>query len=916
MDELISEFLAETSEGLSVLDLELVRLEQEPNNQEILGNIFRVMHTIKGTCGFLGLPRLASVAHAGEDVLGKIRDGALTISPEIISIILEAIDCIKYIMVHIEAHGAEPEGDDTELIQRLNACAEGEAVVAAAVPEPPEPQSPQEMEEIKEEMAETEAADEATSGCVSLDELERIFQETPVQAEDASATLPVDNLVQDNTPPAPAPKKAAPAVPAAKEKSPVAAKEQDKGKASASGQTIRVNLDALEGLMQMVSELVLTRNQLLQILRTSKDNAFASPLQRLNHITSDLQERVMKTRMQPVGSAWTPFPRLIRDLAIELGKKIELKQIGGDTELDRQLLELIKDPLTHMVRNSADHGVERPEDRLATGKPETGTITLQAYHEGGHIIMEIKDDGKGISPTKLKEKIIEKGLATEKELETMSEAQILQFIFKPGFSTAEKITSVSGRGVGMDVVKTNIEKISGTIELNSIEGKGSAFRIKIPLTLAIMPVLIFETCHQRFAIPQAHVLEMVRTGIRSEYHIEYINEAPILRLRGALLPLISLKKILHLAEDQAVKEKNFVVVCELGGYHFGLIVDRVYDTEEIVVKPVAPILQDIEVYSGCTILGDGRVIMILDPNGVIRAAGQNIMSHDMTEHGDDATKVVHEKTRFLLFNTDSGAPKAIPLELVARLEEIDTSAIEYTNNGPVLQYRGSLMFLAQLDENAAFPSSGVCSVIVFSDHNMTMGLLVQEIMDIVEHDVSIMEKSSNGGFLGSIVIGKKTHDIVDVGYFFRKRFSFLLAKNNEGVNEVRKPRILFVDDSPFFRKFIPPALMAAGYQVTTAEDPVKALSILDTGKKFSAIITDMNMPEMSGAEFAKLCKNDNKCSDIPIVALSSQTSEQIEAREDISALDAFVSKTNHTLLLETISQLLSGDSSYKEEGVA
>lgn len=884
MDELISEFLAETSEGLSVLDLELVRLEQEPNNQEILGNIFRVMHTIKGTCGFLGLSRLEKVAHAGENILGKVRDGKLTVTPYTVSMVLQAIDRIKMIIVHLESNGSEPEGDDKELTDKLNACAEGEAPTEAA--------------------SETQAP---------------IAVETP----EAAPASPIEEIAaQDNTPPEPAIAEASP-TPAPPSPAPAKAagpkpKETEGAKPAATNanQTIRVNLDVLEGLMQMVSELVLTRNQLLQILRTSKDNAFSPPLQRLNHITSDLQERVMKTRMQPISNAWSPFPRLIRDLSVDLGKKIDLKQIGGETELDRQLLELIKDPFTHMVRNSADHGIERPEDRKAAGKPEAGTITLKAYHEGGHIIVEIGDDGKGISSEKIKQKAIEKGLSTEQELESMSESQILQFIFQPGFSTAEKVTSVSGRGVGMDVVKTNIEKISGTIELKSTEGKGSTFKIKIPLTLAIMPVLIMEAGNQRFAIPQANVIEMVRTDSHSENKIEYINEAPILRLRGKLLPLITLTKILGLTAKEPEKGKVFVVVCELGGHHFGLIVDRVFDTEEIVVKPVAPVLQNIDVYSGCTILGDGSVIMILDPNGLLKTAGQLTISREDTSKEDEKLAATHEKTRFLLFDSGNGAPKAIPLELVSRLEEIDMGKVETTNNGPVLQYRDDLMFLAQLEENATLPTSGIHSTIVFSDHNLTLGLVVSAILDIVEHEVDITTKSGADGFLGNIVIKQKTYDLVDVGHFFRKRFAALFAKESAKTSDnVQKPTILFVDDSPFFRKFIPPALAAAGYQVVTAEDPEKALSILEQGKKFAAIVTDLNMPIMNGTEFAKRCRNDNVQKDTPVIALSSQTTEQMEFAEDMSVLDAFVSKTNHTLLLETIARLLH-EPGHRMEGAA
>ncbi|TDI61132.1 MAG: chemotaxis protein CheA, partial [Alphaproteobacteria bacterium] len=375
-----------------------------------------------------------------------------------------------------------------------------------------------------------------------------------------------------------------------------ASETQSASQPSIAKQNIRVNIGLLENLMNLVSELVLTRNQLLQMVRGKTDSEFAEPLQRLSHATTELQEGVMKTRMQPIGNAWNPFPRIVRNLALELDKKIDLQMLGAETELDRQVLELIKDPLTHMVRNSGDHGIETPAERKAAGKSETGTITLNAYHEGGHIIIEVTDDGRGIAVDKVKAKAIANGLATEAELEGMTEKQIQQFIFKPGFSTAETVTNVSGRGVGMDVVKTNIEKIGGTVELKSVEGKGSAFIVKIPLTLAIVSALVVECAGERFAIPQTSVVELVRASGNSEHTIEMINNAPVLRLRERLLPLVSLRDLLALDDaDQSTSEgegenderEAFIIVTSVGAYSIGIVVDKVYDTEEIVVKPVS-----------------------------------------------------------------------------------------------------------------------------------------------------------------------------------------------------------------------------------------------------------------------------------------------------------------------------------------
>ncbi len=469
---------------------------------------------------------------------------------------------------------------------------------------------------------------------------------------------------------------------------PPAAQEAAQGEPITAQQTIRVTVDVLEDLMTLVSELVLTRNQLLQLARTQESTGFAVPLQRLSHITSDLQEGVMKTRMQPIGNAWNKLPRLVRDVAREMGKKIELTMLGADTELDRQVLELIKDPLTHMVRNSGDHGLENPAERRAAGKSETGRITLNAYHEGGHIIIEIADDGRGLPLDRIRAKVLANGLATEAELAGMAEAQLQRFIFRAGFSTASVVTAVSGRGVGMDVVKTNIEKIGGTIELKSVQGQGTTFIIKIPLTLAIVSALIVAAGGERFAIPQISVVELVRAQNQaslghnsagsSEPVIERINDTPVLRLRDRLLPLVNLNDLLALGASRGDDSGSYIVVAQVGANLLGIIVDRVFDTEEIVVKPVAPILRHVTMFSGNTILGDGSVIMILDPNGIARATGIGGGSGASKAVSVDATDQVRSSdlTAMLLFRAGSDQKMAVPLGLVARLEDIPRDKIE------------------------------------------------------------------------------------------------------------------------------------------------------------------------------------------------------------------------------------------------
>ena len=910
MDDLLSEFLTETNENLSVLDVELVRLEQNPNNPELLSNIFRLVHTIKGTCGFLGLPRLEKVAHASENVLGKFRDGELTITPEAVSLILQALDTIKSLLAVLEATEAEPPGDDLPLIERLNLCAEGKlgGGAAKAAPAPVPPPAP----------AVPAAETLPSSGNLTLDELEAIWNATPgptstalapVAPEPAEEPAPSQDLVIPDPEPAAAAKAPAPAAAAdAGGAGPEAAAKES----AVAAQTIRVNVDLLENLMTMVSELVLTRNQLLQILRSQKESEFAAPLQRLNHVTSELQEGVMKTRMQPIGNAWAKLPRLVRDLAHELAKKIDLQMLGADTELDRQVLELIKDPLTHMVRNSADHGLETPAERLRSGKSETGRITLNAYHEGGHIIIEIQDDGKGLAIDKIKQKAIQNGLASEGELATMSDQQIIQFIMKPGFSTAAKVTNVSGRGVGMDVVKTNIEKIGGTIEIKSQQGKGSTFVIKIPLTLAIVSALIVECAGERFAIPQISVVELVRAAADSEHTIERLKGTPVLRLRNRLLPLVSLQQLLRLDDQEGAAEKKddetFIVVTQVGTYTFGIMVDRVFDTEEIVVKPVAPILRHIEMFSGNTILGDGSVIMILDPNGIASATGEMAMGETMSKETASVQATRQEdKMALLLFRAGVGAPKAVPLSLVARLEDVDLSSVEQSNGLPVVQYRGKLMPLVPIDPGFVIQTEGRQPVLVFADGDRSMGLIVDEIVDIVEERLVVQLTAERPGMMGSAIIAGKATDVIDAGFFLTQAYKdWFGSSSTEGYEEEKsQQRVLLLDDSPFFRNLLTPLLSVAGYDVTAVENANEALALCEAGEDFDVIVSDIEMPGMNGFDFAETVRQGGRWSGIPMIALSSHASPRDLDRGRQAGFTDYVAKFDRDALLYALQQTLS-----------
>ncbi|MBO1074035.1 hybrid sensor histidine kinase/response regulator [Roseomonas marmotae] len=853
MDDLLADFLTETNEGLAALDVALLKLEKAPDDRPTLSEIFRSVHTIKGTCGFLGLSRLEKVAHAAENVLGRYREGALQVTPAGITLILSAIDCLKGIVAGLEATGNEPQGDDGGLIAALDAAWRGEA---AAIPEP-----------------------------LAIDPFDAL--ELPAPSGAAPEAV------------APEAASAPPAVPA--------------GAAPAGGagvvppQTIRVSVDVLEDLMTLVSELVLTRNQLLQLVRARGDSALTVPLQRLSHITSELQEGVMKTRMQPIGNAWQKLPRIVRDLANELGKKIELVMKGAETELDRQVLELIKDPLTHMVRNSGDHGLEGPEQRRAAGKPETGRITLNAYHEGGHIIIEIGDDGRGLPAERIKQKALAQGLATEAEIAGMSEREIQHFIFRAGFSTAAAITSVSGRGVGMDVVKTNVEKIGGTIELRSVEGRGTTFFIKIPLTLAIVSALIVEAGRERFAIPQIGVVELVGAGGGGST-IERIDQTPVMRLRDRLLPLVSLSRLLKLEDAEAVREEDagFVVVTQVGPNVFGIIVDKVFDTEEIVVKPVAPILRHVTMFSGNTILGDGSVIMILDPNGIARATGVGAdgPAEDAPRAAGPGGARFSERTALLLFRAGDETPKAVPLGLVARLEDLPAESIELSGSQPLVQYRGKLMPLVPMSGHWTPPEPGRRqAVLVFSDQLRAMGLMVDAILDVVEEHLNIEGSHDRPGFLGSAVICGKVTDVMDCAWWLRQAGDDWFKPQPQG--EQAGKRVLLVEDSAFFRHLLVPGLSAAGYEVTTVDNGAQALRLREQGAMFDVIISDIEMPELDGLGLARAVREAGPWQRLPMIAMSAHAAPGHSARCRNAGFTGDVGKSDREALLNLLRDSLS-----------
>ncbi len=820
MDELLNDFLVETAEHIDAAAAQLVHFEQNPSDKGIIANIFRLLHTIKGTCGFLGLTRLELLTHSAEALISRLREGA-TGTAATVSLILMAIDRVKFILKELEASAAEPPGDDAELIQAL------EKQLAGIHYEPKEPESAAQMEVF--DVAASTAANSSEASSRRLD-------------------------------------------------------------------TIRVGVPLLERIMLLVSELVLTRNQLLDINRRYEDETTKAPLQRLSSLTTDLQDTVMRARMQPMGRLFASLPRLVRDLSQELGKKLNLVTEGGDTELDRQLIELIRDPLTHLLRNCADHGIEPAAERIAAGKTEAGTIQVTAAHEAGYITIDVSDDGRGLDLARIRAKILTQSLATPAELAMMADDELCRFIFLPEFSTAETVTNISGRGIGMDVVRDNIEAIGGSISLMTTSGKGTRFSLKIPLTLAIAPALIVQVGSHRFALPQHSVVEVVGIAEDSHHVVERVRGCLVLRLRDSVLPLTDLKVMLDLADNaaDAASQEYRVVVMRVGAHAFGIMVDAVADVQEVVVKPLGASLAHLKVFSGHTILGDGSVVLILDPSGL--AAGLGLVQSSEYSVVPVEPTISAQGTRLVLFRAGHGAFKAIPLSLIARIEMVPADELEASDGMFIMQHRGQLMLIA--------PVSGVevaveNPVLVLGVGGESMGLLVDEILDIVEEPLDVEIASTVPGLIGSARIRDMIVEILDVTHFMRLARPSAFARCF-----ARRFHVLLVDDKPFFRDMLSPVLAAGGYQVTTADSGRDALSQCSKGVGFDAVITDIDMPDINGYALARTLSNDPRFARVPILALAAHAAPAIEHAAMASGMRGVVGKFDRMALLETLERLL------------
>jgi two-component system, chemotaxis family, sensor kinase CheA len=739
LDEVVKEFLVESYENLDQMDRDLVALEQDPANREILAGIFRTIHTIKGTCGFIGFAKLESVAHASENLLSRLRDGELQLNPEITNALLAVVDAVRQMLSRIETTGHEGEGDYSALIETLTRLHQGQGT------ETGRPQDPETLGESPPPPVVSSPSSRAPARKGRKRAVANRARQTAVPQ--VSAAQPRDAAEG----PHPQGESHGPGV---------------------SDSNIRVDVSLLDRLMNLAGELVLARNQILQFSTTQKDTTFVATSQRLNLITTELQEEVMKTRMQPIGNIWSKFPRVVRDLAIACGKQVRIEMEGKETELDKSLIEAIKDPLTHLVRNSVDHGIESPQARVAGGKPVEGRIFLRAFHEGGQVNIEISDDGAGIDPERVKQKALQRALLTPEQAARLSDREVLNLISLPGFSTAEKVTNVSGRGVGMDVVKTNIEKIGGTVDTQSKPGQGTTFKMKIPLTLAIIPALIVTSGGDRYAIPQVSLLELVRLeGEQARSGIEMIHGTPVYRLRGNLLPLVYLSRELRV-EDRTDTEADVVniVVLQADNRQFGLVVESINDTEEIVVKPLGQHLKGIPTFAGATIMGDGKVALILDVLGIAQRANvvSEVRDRALVDEAAQSLEQRANRQTLLLFTIGQDGRMAIPLSKVARLEELPGSAVERVGHQEVVQYRGQILPLIRLSSildggpPVAKVEDPAMQVVVYSGQGRRVGLVVDRIVDIVEETITMQSRASRNGMLGSAVIQQRVTELLDV----------------------------------------------------------------------------------------------------------------------------------------------------------
>lgn len=866
VNPLMQEFLFEANENLNSLNELLPHLEKNPADKELLNKIYRCVHTVKGGARFVKLIRLDELTHNLENLLDQVRDGKKSVDSNIIDVLLAGIDFMQKIIKAVESGAGEAKVDLGDILSKLAfVLNQSSAPDVNVAPEKPLEQVHAQAKDKPPEQSKQEAAPFEPIQVSPL-EMKSEPVASSVTAPQAKSPSSVSDSKVANT------------------------SNSTNDEKNIGDSVVRVNVNLLDKIMNVVGELVLTRNQILQFANGLDSPDLYKLSNQLNSITTEIQGDIMRTRMQPIGSILSRFDRIVRDLAREMGKKVHLKVDGRDTELDKTLLEAIKDPLTHMVRNAVDHAIETCEQRVEAGKSEEGILAIKAYHEGGQVTIEIKDDGRGIRKDKVLAKAIEKGIITKDRASQMSEKEIFNIIFMPGFSTAAQVTNISGRGVGMDVVKTNIEKIGGQIDLTSEEGLGTTFKLRIPLTLAIIPALVVHDKGEVFALPQINLVELVRLEGDKLALIEKINGAEFFRLRGDLIPLVRLSRVLNLNSEShqaggAVEAEN-IVVLNAEGRVYGLIVDAILDTQEIVVKPLSKQLKNLGYYAGATIMGDGRVALILDVMGL--AAKCELQSGDSAESEDTGSGAYasRDAQEVLLFKLNAKGTFCVPLVVVNRLEKIDSSRIEFIGEQMTVRYREQPMPLIDLGQALGFApiqdlnSREVVPVFVAVFGGKYFGFIVDDILDISKSDFDIKTNALEGeGTLGALFLNDRTVTLVDIYYVAEK---LQLNSNTKAVdlrNREHSKTILLAEDTALFRKISEMTFSALGYKVLIGHNGKEALDLWKQHySEIDLIVSDVEMPQMNGLEFAKEIRKHPQGARIPMIALTTKFSkEDIEA---------------------------------------
>ncbi len=967
-DEILQGFIEESLEHLADIENDLLAIEESGSNidEDLVNKVFRAAHSIKGGAGFMGLTAIQELSHASENVLGMIRSKKLTPNPEIINVLLLASDQLQRMIEDVQNSN---DVDITSHVDPLNAIADGTFAQTAPLPEqhapretPPAPEK-KPAAEIPPLEIDLEEEPEFLPEPEIVAPPEPEYDPHPEQPEEAEEEFQEETEEDLYEPETPALMTASPAV---VDTQPMAAANTPQRAALKPETTIRVNVSLLDSLMTLAGELVLSRNQLLQTIGTDDFRNAETVGQRIDLITSELQEAIMLTRMQPIGNVFNKFPRVVRDLSKKLKKKIDITIVGKDVELDKTIIEAINDPLTHLVRNSVDHGIEMPEARRKIGKSDSGLVVLKAYHEAGQVVIEISDDGKGLDGEALAESAVNKGLLTAEQIKLMSEKEKINLIFLPGFSTAAKVTDVSGRGVGMDVVKTNLDQLGGHVDITSEVGRGTTISIKLPLTLAIIPCQIIMTGGERYAIPQVNLEELLRIPANQvKERVERVGDAEVVRLRGNLLPLIRLSDVIGLdrtywdnneeefkedrreqmsdrrgkesplfgteareerkkkqqAPNRSVIDRRHsassalnIVVVSTGSMKYGLVVDRLLDSEEIVIKPLGRHLQQCKGYAGATIMGDGRIALILDVSNLARIA--NLTSLDGSDRAaevaiaaEEAIKAQKDKQALLIFRSSEYEQFGVPLNQVERIEKIKLSDIEELGGKRVMKYREGSLSLIRVDDVAMVqPLADIDNllVIVFNVANRNVGLLAIGPIDAIEISVDIDDVTlKQTGIMGSAIIDTHTTMLVNIfelvqtlfPEWFHNMEKYELGEDDDGV----APTILLAEDSNFFRNQVKSYMTESGYDVIEAEDGKIAWELLQQHKELiSMVITDIEMPNMNGFELTKTIRSDPRFTGIPVIALTTLAAEEDVAKGMAVGVDEYHIKLDKERLMASV----------------